>query len=59
MKCDLCMDELERGGKPVCAITCPTSAIRYCEKQEMEEIGKRARRARRMVGARLYAWRPT
>jgi Fe-S-cluster-containing dehydrogenase component len=57
-KCDLCAGWLEENKRPPCAETCPTGAIRYCERAEIEEITKKGRRKREMIGAKIYAWRP-
>ena len=57
-KCDHCISRLRAGEKPVCALVCPTGALRYCELEEMEALAARAKRKREMVGARVFAWRP-
>jgi formate dehydrogenase iron-sulfur subunit len=56
-KCTLCYDRIEDGQTPACAQTCPTTSIRYGER---EELVSRARErvaelhARGMTEARLY-----
>ena len=57
-KCDECIGELENGQKPPCASVCPTGALRYCEREEVEKIASAARRKREIIGPRILAWRP-
>ncbi|MGQ9629265.1 MAG: 4Fe-4S dicluster domain-containing protein [bacterium] len=41
VKCDLCIDRLERGERPACVMGCPTGAIQF---KSVEEISREARR---------------
>jgi anaerobic dimethyl sulfoxide reductase subunit B (iron-sulfur subunit) len=40
-KCDMCLDRLEKGQKPICAATCPTGALRWGTQEEMSELAAR------------------
>ncbi|KYH36321.1 MAG: formate dehydrogenase [Candidatus Hecatellales archaeon B24] len=60
-KCDLCLKRLEAGEKPVCALTCPTGALKFGEPEEVEAAarqGMKGRRPRELAGPKIYAWRP-
>jgi Fe-S-cluster-containing hydrogenase component 2 len=57
-KCDECIGKLENGQKPPCASVCPTGALRYCGREEVEKIASAARRRREIIGPRILAWRP-
>ena len=53
IKCDLCLERLERGQEPACVAACPTHALSL---REVEEIAAEHRRtaAREMATALLY-----
>jgi len=36
-KCDMCLDRLEQGQKPICAETCPTGALHWGTVEELSE----------------------
>ncbi|MFP4056001.1 MAG: 4Fe-4S dicluster domain-containing protein [Candidatus Brocadiia bacterium] len=40
VKCDLCIERLERGEMPACATACPTGAITYRGPEELEDEDK-------------------
>ena len=37
-KCDMCLDRLERGEKPICVATCPTQALRFGTMGELSRL---------------------
>jgi anaerobic dimethyl sulfoxide reductase subunit B (iron-sulfur subunit) len=37
-KCDMCLDRLERGEKPICVATCPTQALRFGTMEELSRL---------------------
>jgi len=43
MKCDMCYDRTSTGRKPMCATVCPSGALFYGTRQEVEESRKRSR----------------
>ena len=43
MKCDMCYDRTSTGRKPMCATVCPSGALFYNTRQEVEESRKRSR----------------
>lgn len=48
-KCDYCIDRVERGLKPACSATCPTSALHTGTLEELSEQAYK-KRAERLVG---------
>ena len=40
MKCDLCYDRTSVGSKPMCASVCPSQALFYGTRSEINEIGR-------------------
>jgi len=56
-KCTLCYDRLTDGQTPACAQTCPTTSIKFGDRQEMVETAKERvaeLHAQGMTEARLY-----
>lgn len=43
MKCDLCYDRTSIGKKPMCATVCPSQALFYGTRQEVERLRPRSR----------------
>jgi Fe-S-cluster-containing dehydrogenase component len=43
MKCDMCYDRTSTGRKPMCATVCPSGALSYGTRSEIEELRKRSR----------------
>jgi Fe-S-cluster-containing dehydrogenase component len=38
MKCDMCYDRTSAGGKPMCASVCPSQALAYVTREEIERL---------------------
>ena len=43
MKCDMCFDRTSTGRKPMCATVCPSGALYYGPREEIEALRKRSR----------------
>jgi Fe-S-cluster-containing dehydrogenase component len=43
MKCDMCYDRTSTGRKPMCASVCPSGALYYGPRAEVEQLRKRSR----------------
>jgi Fe-S-cluster-containing dehydrogenase component len=43
MKCDMCYDRTSIGRKPMCATVCPSGALTYATREEVERLRKRSR----------------
>jgi Fe-S-cluster-containing dehydrogenase component len=43
MKCDMCYDRTSTGLKPMCATVCPSAALYYGPREEVEAMRKRSR----------------
>jgi Fe-S-cluster-containing dehydrogenase component len=43
MKCDMCYDRTSAGRKPMCATVCPSGALAYATREEIEQLRKRSR----------------
>jgi Fe-S-cluster-containing dehydrogenase component len=43
MKCDMCYDRTSTGRKPMCASVCPSQALFYGTRAEVEQLRKRSR----------------
>jgi Fe-S-cluster-containing dehydrogenase component len=43
MKCDMCYDRTSTGRKPMCATVCPSGALHYGTRAEVEALRKRSR----------------
>jgi len=43
MKCDMCYDRTSTGRKPMCATVCPSNALFYSTRQEVERLRERSR----------------
>jgi Fe-S-cluster-containing dehydrogenase component len=43
MKCDMCYDRTSTGHKPMCAAVCPSGALFYATREEVERQRKRSR----------------
>jgi Fe-S-cluster-containing dehydrogenase component len=43
MKCDMCYDRTSTGRKPMCAAVCPSGALFYSTREEVERLRKRSR----------------
>jgi Fe-S-cluster-containing dehydrogenase component len=43
MKCDMCYDRTSTGRKPMCATVCPSGALAYTTREEIERLRKRSR----------------
>jgi Fe-S-cluster-containing dehydrogenase component len=43
MKCDMCYDRTSTGRKPMCATVCPSGALYYGPREEVEALRKRSR----------------
>jgi Fe-S-cluster-containing dehydrogenase component len=43
MKCDMCFDRTSLGRKPMCATVCPSGALFYGTREEVEKQRKRSR----------------
>jgi Fe-S-cluster-containing dehydrogenase component len=43
MKCDMCYDRTSTGRKPMCATVCPSGALVYTTREEVERLRKRSR----------------
>jgi Fe-S-cluster-containing dehydrogenase component len=43
MKCDMCYDRTSTGRKPMCASVCPSGALYYAPRDELERLRQRSR----------------
>lgn len=43
MKCDMCYDRTSTGRKPMCATVCPSGALTYAPREEIERLRQRSR----------------
>ncbi len=43
MKCDMCYDRTSTGRKPMCASVCPSGALFYAPREEIERLRPRSR----------------
>jgi Fe-S-cluster-containing dehydrogenase component len=43
MKCDMCYDRTSTGRKPMCAAVCPSGALFYGDRAEVERLRRRSR----------------
>jgi Fe-S-cluster-containing dehydrogenase component len=43
MKCDMCYDRTSTGRRPMCATVCPSGALTYAPRDEVEGLRKRSR----------------
>ena len=43
MKCDMCYDRTSTGRRPMCATVCPSGALTYVPREEVERLRKRSR----------------
>jgi Fe-S-cluster-containing dehydrogenase component len=43
MKCDMCYDRTSTGRKPMCATVCPSQALFYGTREEIERLRQRSR----------------
>src|SRR6185436_15832022 len=43
MKCDMCYDRTSQGGKPMCASVCPSQALYYGTREELEQLRPNSR----------------
>jgi Fe-S-cluster-containing dehydrogenase component len=43
MKCDMCYDRTSTGLRPMCATVCPSGALTYATRAEVEQLRKRSR----------------
>jgi Fe-S-cluster-containing dehydrogenase component len=43
MKCDMCYDRTSTGRRPMCATVCPSGALTYATRDEVERLRKRSR----------------
>ena len=43
MKCDMCYDRTSTGRRPMCATVCPSGALTYAPREEVERLRKRSR----------------
>ncbi|MFO0799687.1 MAG: 4Fe-4S dicluster domain-containing protein [Gemmataceae bacterium] len=43
MKCDMCYDRTSTGRKPMCATVCPSQALYFGPREEVERLRKRSR----------------
>jgi Fe-S-cluster-containing dehydrogenase component len=43
MKCDMCYDRTSTGRKPMCATVCPSQALAYGTREEIERLRQRSR----------------
>src|SRR5262245_403079 len=43
MKCDMCYDRTSTDRKPMCATVCPSGALTYARRDEVERLRKRSR----------------
>jgi len=43
MKCDMCYDRTSTGRRPMCATVCPSGALTYATRAEVEQLRKRSR----------------
>ena len=43
MKCDMCYDRTSVGGKPMCASVCPSGALYYATREEVERLRPNSR----------------
>jgi Fe-S-cluster-containing dehydrogenase component len=43
MKCDMCYDRTSQGGKPMCASVCPSQALYFGTREELEELRPNSR----------------
>jgi carbon-monoxide dehydrogenase iron sulfur subunit len=50
LKCDLCIERLERGEEPACVNACPTGALKFIDEEEANRV-KRLKVAEQMVSA--------
>jgi len=51
VKCDMCLDRLAVGQKPICSETCPTQALHWGTREELSRLAA-LRTARKIVGGR-------
>ncbi len=49
MKCDLCYDRTSEGQKPMCATVCPSGALSYGTRAEIERLRPRSRPTNRFT----------
>jgi Fe-S-cluster-containing dehydrogenase component len=42
MKCDMCYDRMSLGKKPMCATVCPSQALTFCTRDEIERMRPRS-----------------
>jgi Fe-S-cluster-containing dehydrogenase component len=47
MKCDMCYDRTSTGRRPMCATVCPSGALTYAPRDEVERLRKLSRPANR------------
>lgn len=43
MKCDMCYDRTSAGKRPMCATVCPSGALTYAPREEVERLRRRSR----------------
>jgi Fe-S-cluster-containing dehydrogenase component len=43
MKCDMCYDRTSAGKKPMCATVCPSGALFYGTREQIEQLRPRSR----------------
>jgi Fe-S-cluster-containing dehydrogenase component len=43
MKCDMCYDRTSTGRRPMCATVCPSGALTYAPREEVERLRRRSR----------------
>jgi Fe-S-cluster-containing dehydrogenase component len=43
MKCDMCYDRTSIGRRPMCATVCPSGALAYAPREEIEQMRRRSR----------------
>jgi anaerobic dimethyl sulfoxide reductase subunit B (iron-sulfur subunit) len=57
-KCDMCLDRVEMGQKPICVATCPTRALKWGTMEELSDFATR-KFARKVVGGDVsYSEKP-
>lgn len=54
LKCDLCIERLEKGQDPACVVSCPTGALRFIDEEDANKA-KRQKTAERLVQAQQMA----
>ena len=47
-KCDMCLERMETGQKPICVATCPTQALKWGTMEELSDFAAR-KSARKMM----------